>query len=144
MEKSSGRCLVIHRQQEHNRDYEGGRSACVLARCLLSAFGVTALPTVGLCVAFQAPTSILAVSTDTVTASPGAIRHTRTGFVEQLSLYFILVTSPHIQTLIYFSTSMRRFVSHTQDSKSLALQCHVLPSPPHLSPLRPRWAREWT
>lgn len=36
MEKSSGRCLVIHRQQEHNRACEGGRSARVLARSVFA------------------------------------------------------------------------------------------------------------
>lgn len=89
--------------------------------CLLSACGAAAPPTVGLPVAFQAPASILAGSTDTVTASRGAIRRTTAGFVEQLSLDFILITAPHTRTLTSFSTRMRRFVSHTEDSKSSAL-----------------------
>ena len=121
MEKGSGHCLVIHRQQKHNQDHEGGRTVCVLESCLLSVFSVTALSRVGLHVAFEAPTSILAGSMDRVIVSHGTTQHTRTGFMQQLSLYFILVTSQHVQTLVSFSTSMQRFVSHTQDSKSLAL-----------------------
>lgn len=101
MEKSSGLSLVIHKQQEHNRGYEGGRTVCVLQRCLLSAFSATAFSTVGLHVAFEAPTSILTVSMDTAVISHRAIWHTRTGLMQQLSLYFVLITSPNIQTLFF-------------------------------------------
>lgn len=92
----------LHRQQERKQNCKGGRTPRVLERCLCSAFGVTGLLGERLCVAFKAISSILAVPRVIIIASCGAKWHAGIGFMEQLSLYFILAASQNIQILFYF------------------------------------------
>lgn len=102
----------FYRQQEHNQNYNRGRTSCVLERCLCSAFSGTARSGVGLWVSFKSPASILAVSMDIVIVPHGAIWHAGIGFMKQLCSSLL----PNIFKLYFF------FRKHTEICQSFTGQ----------------------